>query len=1045
MKRLVQFLLIAAASVVVLVVGSIAALLAFVDDDDYRRLASYLVERETGRTMIVDGRFALYPSLRPSLVMSKVRIPNPPWASGPDLAQIDHLEVQIALTPLLSGTLVVERLIMNDASFALERSADGTVNWTTGDGGAGVGLVPVFGTVRLREVGWTYRDDASGEATSVTLAHLTLEETAAGAQLDAQGEWDGEPITAQGTLGTLAEALRPSRPFPVDLSATLPGLDLSAKGTIAEPAAGRGLDLHLVAKSGDVRPLLERLDSKAPLAGPLDGEATLGGDFDAVQLADLRVSVGDGSSPDKAPAVQANGSIATVSPGGATLLEGIALEVQGATSTAVLSDWLGRPLPDLGPVQGEVMLGGTSEDLSATRVKLAAGADDRLSLGATGAIESIRLAPAFSVAGADLQLAAEGHDLAALGTMIGLSLPPGAFSYNGRLSGDPDRWTLAGEGRFGDAALTQTFTGSVAAAAPRLSGELSLATTGLELTGTGTVADPASGQGLDLHLVGRADDVAPLLARLGYQVPSGRLAAEATIAGDLEALSVSDLRLSVEQGMTGSAPSLQATGQIASVTPNGVPLLKGIALDVQAATSSASLSGWLGRRLPDLGPLGGRFRLSGTSGALKVSALKLQAGAAGRLTIGATGGVQEIRLTPALAFRGANLQLDARTPDPSIIGALLDVAVPTRGAMSYTGQLSGDLDTWKLSGKAQIGRTVIEENLTGSRQGARPRIAGELSIPVLHLADFGVGSDGASDANGAPVAEPAATSFAFSVAPLRALDLALNVEIGQVEGTKLSIGRGKIDLRLEDGVLRLDPAQFDFVAGTALVHATADTRSKPPKIDLSLHADDVQLGEFLLAIGKTPSMTGELALILKLQSAGDSAKPLVASLNGEGHFAIQRGGVVLGRLHLATADVMTWLIAGAQRGTGLLRGITASGQTTLECFAGGFVIADGIATTQSLLMKTPLTISTATGTLNLVDQTIDLQVHLNARKESAFDPSSVYRIRGPLADPAVNFSKTGFVARTIANLALKPFDILGSLLLPLVEDGGKDPTNPCLQ
>ncbi|HZA66853.1 MAG TPA: AsmA-like C-terminal region-containing protein, partial [Geminicoccaceae bacterium] len=232
---------------------------------------------------------------------------------------------------------------------------------------------------------------------------------------------------------------------------------------------------------------------------------------------------------------------------------------------------------------------------------------------------------------------------------------------------------------------------------------------------------------------------------------------------------------------------------------------------------------------------------------------------------------------------------------------------------------------------------------------------------------------------------------------------------------------------------------------TALVHATADTRSKPPKIDLSLHADDVQLGEFLLAIGKTPSMTGELALILKLQSAGDSAKPLVASLNGEGHFAIQRGGVVLGRLHLATADVMTWLIAGAQRGTGLLRGITASGQTTLECFAGGFVIADGIATTQSLLMKTPLTISTATGTLNLVDQTIDLQVHLNARKESAFDPSSVYRIRGPLADPAVNFSKTGFVARTIANLALKPFDILGSLLLPLVEDGGKDPTNPCLQ
>jgi uncharacterized protein involved in outer membrane biogenesis len=1045
MKRLVRFVLLAVAALVVLVVASIAALLAFLDGDDYRRLAAYLVERETGRTLIVDGRFALYPSLRPSLVMSKVRIPNPPWAAGPDLAQIDHLEVQVALTPLLSGTLAIERLIMNDARFALERSADGRANWTIGDDDAGLDLVPVFGTVRLRDIDWTYRDDAGGKSTSVTLAHLTLEESAAAAQLDAKGEWDGEPIGAQGTLGTLAEALRPSRPFPIDLSATLSGLDLSANGTVAEPAAGRGLDLHVRSKSDDVGPLLQRLGSRAPVAGSLDGEATLGGDFDAVRVADLRLSVGDGSSPEKTAAVKANGSIGTVSPGGAPLLDGIALEVQGAISTADLSDWLGRPLPDLGPVQGQVMLGGTSEALSATQIKLTAGAEDRLTLGATGAIGDVRLAPAFSVAGADLQLAVKGRDLAALGTMIGRPLPAGAFSYHGRLSGDPGRWTLAGEARLGNTALTQTFTGSVAAAAPRLSGELSLAIAGLELTGTGTVADPASGQGLDLHLVGHADDVAPLLARLGYRVPSGRLAAEATIGGDLEALRVSDLRLSVHQGTTKSSPALQASGRIASVTPNGAPLFQGIALDVQAATSSAFLSGWLGRALPDLGPLGGRFSLSGTSAALRVSALKLQAGAAGRLSIGATGGVREIRLTPALAFRGANLELDARAPDPGVIGALLDVSVPAMGAISYTGQLSGDLDTWKLSGKAQVGRTVIEENLTGSRRGVRPRIAGELSIPVLHLADFGVGSAGTSDADGAPISETVVTSFVSSVAPLRALDLALNVEIGQVEGTKLSIGRGKFDLTLQDGVLRLDPAQFDFVAGTALLHATADTRAKPPRIDLSLHADDVQLGQFLLAIGKTPSMTGELALILKLQTAGDSARPLLASLNGEGHFAIQRGGVVLSRLHLATADVMTWLLAGAQRGTGLLRGITASGQTRLDCFAGNFVVADGIATTQSLLMKTPLTVSRAAGTVNLVDRTIDLEVHLRATRGSAFDPSSVYRIQGPLADPAVEFSKTGFAVRTLLNLALKPLDALGSLLLPLVEDGGRDPTNPCLQ
>jgi AsmA family protein len=197
-------------------------------------------------------------------------------------------------------------------------------------------------------------------------------------------------------------------------------------------------------------------------------------------------------------------------------------------------------------------------------------------------------------------------------------------------------------------------------------------------------------------------------------------------------------------------------------------------------------------------------------------------------------------------------------------------------------------------------------------------------------------------------------------------------------------------------------------------------------------------------MGRTAPFTGELALILKLQSRGDSREQLVSSLDGEAQFALQRGGVDLGSLNLATADVITWLLAGAERGSGVLRGITASGRTTLECFAGRFVVADGIATAQSLLMKTPLTISTATGTLDLVDQTIDLQAHLGARRESMFDPGQIYRIRGPLADPAVDFSKTGFAARAIAGLALKPLDVLGSVLRPLVSDGGGDGDNPCL-
>ena len=249
------------------------------------------------------------------------------------------MEVEVALPSLLSGALVIPRLILEDATFALEHSADGTANWAMGQDGPGAGLVPVFGTVRLRNVTWHYRDDASGHATEMRLAHLTLEDTAAASQLDAQGVWDGQAITAKGTLGILAEALHPTRPFPLDLAISVPGLALNLRGTIAEPAAGRGLDLRLAGQSDDIIPLLERLDSKAPLAGPAKGEATLRGTFQAVQVVDLHASGGD-------PATFAvKGAIASVRPGKARLLEGIDLDIAGSTTTAALAAWLNWSLP----------------------------------------------------------------------------------------------------------------------------------------------------------------------------------------------------------------------------------------------------------------------------------------------------------------------------------------------------------------------------------------------------------------------------------------------------------------------------------------------------------------------------------------------------------------------------------------------------------------------------------------------------------------------------------------------------------------------------
>ena len=215
------------------------------------------------------------------------------------------------------------------------------------------------------------------------------------------------------------------------------------------------------------------------------------------------------------------------------------------------------------------------------------------------------------------------------------------------------------------------------------------------------------------------------------------------------------------------------------------------------------------------------------------------------------------------------------------------------------------------------------------------------------------------------------------------MDLALHVQLGEVEGTRLPIGRGEMDLTLEDGVLRIDPARFGFVAGTTLVRATRMRARSRRTTDLNVNADDVQLGEVVTAMGGTPPVTGELALLVKLQSSGDSAEALLSALDGDAHFAIQRGDVDLS-VNLATADLVTWLLAGADAGHECCA--APGGRTKLECLVGRFTIEHGIATAQSLLMTTPLTHSTATGTINLVDQTIDLVVHFGRARRAGSTP-----------------------------------------------------------
>jgi hypothetical protein len=1154
--RVLRVTLVIAGAVILFLAGSAAALLTVLSDNDYRQIAIYLAERATGRAVTIEGPFSLRMTPEPSLTASDVRVANPSWASQPDLARIGHLEVQMALRPLLSGTLLIPHLVLEDADFELEKAVDGTSNWPI----ARRGLVPVLGTVALGNVVWHYRDQATGRETSIALGHLTIQDVGNVARLDGEGTWDGHKIGAKGEFGTLAQALDPIRPFPIDLVVSLPALELTLHGTVADPMAGQGVDLSLRGRSDNIGELMGLLHSDLPLAGHLDGEAKLSGELAALRLSDLHFSIVQGQNRESKPNLEITGQIGAIRPYDVVVLEGIDCKVQVATSTAVWSSWLKREVSDLGRVEGRFAVTGNSRALSLADLDLQIGSADRLTIGARGAVGEIKLKPELAVQGLDVRVEAKAPSTAPLATILDRPLPEfGPVDVRFALTGDANALKLT---------------------------DLDLRVGGpdqLTIAATGAIDDirlkpGVAVQGIDLRVETKAPLTAPLAKILDRPLPElGPVDGRFALTGDANVLKLADLDLRV-----GSPDRLTiaATGAIDDIRLRPTPSVQDINVRIETkAPSTAPLAKILDRPLPELGPVDGSFALTGSSEAMKLADLDLRVGSADRLTVAATGTVDDIRLQPDLVVRGVALRLEARTPstatlantlgvrlpelgalrasgrltggldrldlegidlstgpperpvrvtgridnvlflgaarasaafesdfgallgwaldrelpalgpvrakaeladigghlrvegleatagdtnvlsarvagtlrdagsgdrsgldievaarDLTILGTMLDASIPALGPFSFKGRLEGDLETPRLAGKARLGQTEIDEVLRGSFAGGRPWISGELSTPVLYLADLGIRPNGpwqqAAAANGAlPRSGLQMTSFAA----LRTLDMSLRVRIDQLEGARLSVDRARLNITLQDGVLYVNSSSFDLLEGSADLDATLDTSVEPPGITLDATANDLRLGDLLAQLESDVPIEGELDLHTALKTRGRSLRELTAALDGEFGMAIERGRIHLRYFGLTGANLVQWLFAGAP-----LRS-----STDLRCFVARFGISRGVATSQSLFMDTSLVRSTGSGTLNLVDGTIDVLVHPRPARPELVRLTTPYRIVGPLSDPSVEVSRVGLAGRAIGELALSPINLLGSLT-SLVSDWGSDQENPCL-
>ncbi len=390
----------AAAALVVLLATAAVAFVALFDADALKVRVADAVRRSTGRELTIAGPVGLTWSLIPTIALNDVSLANPPGMSRPAMAHAARVEVRIALLPLLSRQVEVRGVTLVEPDLLLERSASGQPNWlftpvapaaAPGPAAASAPRMQVsVDAVRVRDGRLGWRSGASVH----TLAAPTLTAAAAGPNdpvaLSGVLAAVGFGLELKGTAGPLA--MIGAGAWPLQAALTGDGVQASANGTM-------GLDgaMALSINVGNLAGLSPVVGRALPPLQDLQASARL----TSAGVSDIRGQAGAADLSAWLPGLK----LTRMTLAGPASAQPVTFAAEGFAGAA--------------PVAVTANVGTLSALLGGGPAPIQVGL-----IGAGATVQGQGIVTDLTGRGFDMAVSARVPDLAALGGLAGLALPP---------------------------------------------------------------------------------------------------------------------------------------------------------------------------------------------------------------------------------------------------------------------------------------------------------------------------------------------------------------------------------------------------------------------------------------------------------------------------------------------------------------------------------------------------------------------------------------------------------------------------------------------
>lgn len=363
-------------------------------------------------------------------------------------------------------------------------------------------------------------------------------------------------------------------------------------------------------------------------------------------------------------------------------------------------------------------------------------------------------------------------------------------------------------------------------------------------------------------------------------------------------------------------------------------------------------------------------------------------------------------LQEPLHLKGADLKLQFAGQDMSQLTRLTGIPIPKTPPFRLTGALdfaSGRVQFRNFAG--QVGSSDLEGTIDVNPGQQKPEVVAQLQSRRVDLADLAgflgtepgrVSTPGQTPEKRAQVAQSESKSNLLPDKPLNIpqlhwADVHLRYRGQRIEGRSEPLDNLLVALDMVNGNIAVHPVSFGVGPGEIRINAALSPladKALRAKADIDVRHVDVSK---LMAATHMFHGAGTISGTGNVEGTGRS----VAQILGNGNGSL--------RLGMAGGDLSAMLVdlSGLEFGNALLSALGVPQRTKVECMVDDMALRNGVVNIQALVLDTGEAIVNGTGTINLKNEALNLQLSTAAKHFSIGSFPAPINIAGSMKHPAI--------------------------------------------